>query len=147
MRQAAPAPCAPAPAGPAQPLRPADGSVALQAARASLAPGATEFTVLDFSPGLPDVPRCFAVDDTVMGGMSSSGLSHDAGSGAAVFAGDLSTGGGGGFASVRWQPWAGFALGPARAVRLMVQGDGRTYKLNAKVGVGRKVGGRGMGGG
>jgi hypothetical protein len=54
----------------------------------------------------------------------------------------------GGFASVRSLPWAGWAeLRRGAGVRLLVRGDGRTYKLNVKVG-GRasRWGGGGIGG-
>ena len=88
--------------------------------------------VVDFSGGLPEAPRFFVMDDVIMGGMSSSGLRYDAGAQAACFEGNVTTDGGGGFASVRSQAWGGFALGAARGVRLLVQGDGRVYKLNAK---------------
>lgn len=46
----------------------------------------------------------------------------------------------GGFASVRSLPWAGWAaLGRGGGVRMLVRGDGRTYKLNLKVGVGPRA--------
>ncbi len=67
----------------------------------------------------------------------SDGLAYDPVEKAAVFSGRVTTDGGGGFASLRSDEWSGFAtLTAARGIRLMVQGDGRQYKLNAKVGAG-----------
>ena len=48
-------------------------------------------------------------------------------------AGNVSTAFNGGFASVRSQGWGGFSpLARARGLRLLVKGDGLTYKMNAK---------------
>ena len=48
--------------------------------------------------------------------------------------GEVTTANNGGFASVRSAPWGGFALlGHAKALRMQVRGDGRTYKLTLKV--------------
>lgn len=77
-----------------------------------------------------------------MGGMSQSdGLTYNPADRAAVFSGRVTTDGGGGFASLRSDDWAGFSsLAAARGVRMTVQGDGRQYKLSAKVRAGRAVG-------
>jgi hypothetical protein len=68
-----------------------------------------------------------AVDDRVMGGVSSSRLRHDP-SGHAVFEGVVSLEQNGGFASVRTRPMALAAPG-ATAYVLEVAGDGKRYKL------------------
>jgi hypothetical protein len=53
-----------------------------------------------------------------------------------VVTGHVTTDSGGGFASVRCRPWGGWAqLGAARALRLVVRGDGKTYKVQLKVSV------------
>ncbi len=53
-----------------------------------------------------------------------------------MFSGRVTTDGGGGFASLRSDPWDGYlALGAAKGVRVMVKGDGRQYKINARVGL------------
>ncbi|GFR39894.1 hypothetical protein Agub_g399 [Astrephomene gubernaculifera] len=98
-------------------------------------PGApVEFEVLSFEEGLPAAPRWRVLDDVIMGGRSQSqGLSYDGADPAAVFSGTVTTDGGGGFASLRSDEWGGFAsLSSARGIRLLVKGDGRHYKLNAK---------------
>lgn len=71
-----------------------------------------------------------AVDDRVMGGVSSSRLLFDA-AGHADFSGTVSLANNGGFASVRTAPGDYRAPG-ARAFRLLVRGDGRRYKLNLR---------------
>ncbi|GBF89396.1 hypothetical protein Rsub_01968 [Raphidocelis subcapitata] len=112
-----------------------DGSVAaMAAARAAVPPGAVDFPVLDCGEGLPAAaPRWQVLDDVVMGGASSSSLGFSEAARALVFAGSVTTAFNGGFASVRSFPWAGWAaLGGARGVRLVLRGDGRTYKLNLK---------------
>jgi hypothetical protein len=68
-----------------------------------------------------------AVDDRVMGGISSSRLRHDP-AGHAVFEGVVSLEQNGGFASVRTRPMALGAPGAAAYV-LEVAGDGKRYKL------------------
>jgi NADH dehydrogenase [ubiquinone] 1 alpha subcomplex assembly factor 1 len=80
----------------------------------------TAASVADFSP----------IDDRVMGGRSASRLRHDP-AGNAVFEGEVSLAGGGGFASVRSRP---LPLGDAQAVtcRIEVLGDGKRYKLNLR---------------
>ena len=89
--------------------------------------------------------RWYAVNDGVMGGVSSGGLKAEGTIG--VFTGRLSLDHGGGFASVRRAPSAStqgqapgrpqeasleLALGHARGVRLRVHGDGRTYQLRLR---------------
>ncbi|PNH07226.1 hypothetical protein TSOC_006318 [Tetrabaena socialis] len=113
------------------------GAVALKerAMAAAAAPSAAgDYEVLSFERGVPQTPRWRILDDVIMGGRSQSdGLSYDPVEQAAVFSGRVTTDGGGGFASLRSDDWSGFAsFGPARGVRLLVRGDGRTYKLNAK---------------
>lgn len=72
-----------------------------------------------------------AIDDRVMGGVSSSRMTFDP-DGHAVFEGVVSKDNGGGFASVRH---AELRLGDASTVgyRLQVRGDGRRYKLNLRM--------------
>jgi len=69
------------------------------------------------------------VNDTVMGGRSSSGMRS--GSEGLVFAGDLSLENNGGFASVRRPMPDGLPEGADRFV-VRVRGDGNTYKLRAR---------------
>ena len=107
--------------------------MAAAARLAALPPDATEFIIMDLQNSLPPDPRWFALDDNIMGGVSQSTFTHDAEEQACSFSGTLSTQGNGGFASVRSRPWGGWCLERAQGVRLMVKGDGRHYKLNAKV--------------
>lgn len=67
------------------------------------------------------------INDTVMGGQSSSQFS--AADGHAVFSGTVSLDGGG-FASVR-SPSGPYDLGAAGRFVLMVRGDGKTYNFTA----------------
>jgi hypothetical protein len=68
-----------------------------------------------------------------MGGASSSRLGYSEAARALVFSGTVTTAFNGGFASVRSLPWPGWAaLGGGQGVRMVVRGDGRTYKLNLK---------------
>ena len=71
------------------------------------------------------------IDDRVMGGVSSSQLSFHQ-DGYAVFAGQVSSDHGGGFASVRH---CDLALGDENTVgyRLQVRGDGKRYKFNLRM--------------
>lgn len=86
-------------------------------------PGAGLLATLAVAPQ----PRCPTQSD---------GLQFDSAEGAAVFSGRVTTDGGGGFASLRSDPWDGYlALGAAKGVRVMVKGDGRQYKINARVGL------------
>jgi len=71
-----------------------------------------------------------AVNDVVMGGVSSSSI-RASGEGTAVFSGEVSLENNGGFASVRSQP-RDWGLEGARGVALRVRGDGKSYKLNLR---------------
>lgn len=72
------------------------------------------------------------IDDTVMGGVSASTTSWQAGQ--LVFAGDLSLENNGGFTSVRspQDPTFGSALDGASAIALTAEGDGKTYVLQLR---------------
>lgn len=87
-------------------------------------------TILSFEPDA--VSGWFAVNDGVMGGVSSSRIrpaSHDI----AIFEGHLSLENNGGFASVR-TPINEGALSKAAAVVLTVRGDGKRYQLRLRMG-------------
>jgi len=71
-----------------------------------------------------------AIDDTVMGGVSSSELRPTA-DGTAVFRGTVSLENDGGFASVR-SGAVDFDLAGADGLALRVRGDGRAYKLQVR---------------
>jgi hypothetical protein len=71
-----------------------------------------------------------AIDDAVMGGVSSSRLRHDA-EGFAVFEGRVSLANGGGFASVRLSAPA-LGIAGAQVYVLALCGDGHRYKLNLR---------------
>lgn len=78
----------------------------------------------------PTEPRRWqAVHDTVMGGLSRGGLTHE--DGLLVFAGHLSLANNGGFASVRTLPRP-FPLADHHGLLLRVRGDGRTYQLRLR---------------
>ena len=70
-----------------------------------------------------------AIDDAVMGGVSSSAISYVA-KGGAVFSGTVSLANNGGFASVRSPSFAVRAGGGA--FRLTVCGDGKRYKFSVR---------------
>ena len=98
---------------------------------AEAAPPAAEKAMLttplfDFSQ---DGPLWASIDDTVMGGRSSS-RSYVQG-GVAVFEGVLSLENGGGFCSVRSAPRPRDLHGH-RGLRLRVRGDGKVYKLRLR---------------
>ena len=81
--------------------------------------------LVDFSTGV--VPGSWAaVDDVVMGGVSSSRLEQ--GEGAAVFTGRVSLERGGGFASVRG-PVIDSDFSACTGIALRVRGDGHVYRL------------------
>ncbi len=69
-----------------------------------------------------------AINDGVMGGVSTSRLRYDV-AGHAVFEGEVSLENNGGFASVR-APLLKLGCADTVAYRLTVWGDGHTYKLN-----------------
>lgn len=78
---------------------------------------------------LPDaVGDWHPIDDRVMGGASRSRLRHDP-AGHAVFEGELSLAGGGGFASVRSSPGARGHAG-ATVCEVEVRGAPRSFKLS-----------------
>lgn len=77
-----------------------------------------------------EVARWWSIDDTVMGGRSSSAV--HSGDRFGVFAGVLSLQNGGGFASVRRQDQR-VDLSGCDLIELVVRGDGRRYKLNLRV--------------
>ena len=87
-------------------------------------------TNLDFSTPA-SVRGWEAIDDRVMGGVSSSRMVFHP-EGHAVFEGVVSRANGGGFASVRHNT---LRLGEASTVayRLLVRGDGKRYKLNLRM--------------
>jgi NADH dehydrogenase [ubiquinone] 1 alpha subcomplex assembly factor 1 len=70
-----------------------------------------------------------AIDDAVMGGISSSAISYIPGDGA-VFSGFVSLANNGGFASVRSPSFA--ALGGGGVFLLTVRGDGKRYKFSVR---------------
>ncbi|NJM85123.1 MAG: CIA30 family protein, partial [Leptolyngbyaceae cyanobacterium RM2_2_21] len=69
-----------------------------------------------------------ALDDVVMGGVSSGGLTQ--GNGAAAFSGNVSTANSGGFSSVRTRDFdPPFDLKDWQGICLTLQGDGQRYKF------------------
>ena len=70
-----------------------------------------------------------AIDDVVMGGVSSSSIAYRAGKGA-VFSGLVSLANNGGFASVRSPSFA--ACGGDGVFLLTVRGDGQRYKFSVR---------------
>lgn len=86
---------------------------------------ATEETVRNWHPQ----------NDVVMGGVSSSEMTHasdtDAPGGAARFGGDVSLERGGGFAQVLHDDTM-FDLTGFHGIELLVRGDGRTYQLRLR---------------
>lgn len=85
--------------------------------------------------GVPAGPAWGALDDVVMGGVSESSLQVDltggeGGGATGVFRGTVSTGNGGGFASVRSKNFSPLEdLSAYEGLELRVRGDGRRYKL------------------
>ncbi len=92
-------------------------------------PPATESMVFDFRQPLPSLAQTWgALDDIVMGGVSTSSLQQQGGM--ALFKGVVSTQNSGGFASVRtrdFQPPLNFA--GRTGIELYIQGDGQRYKF------------------
>ena len=70
-----------------------------------------------------------AIDDAVMGGVSTSAISY-APEGMALFSGAVSLANNGGFASVRSPSFA--VRGGGRAFLLTVRGDGKRYKFSVR---------------
>ncbi|MEM9568372.1 MAG: CIA30 family protein [Cyanobacteria bacterium P01_E01_bin.34] len=92
--------------------------------------GASESsTVFDFTQPLPNLSNIWgAVDDVVMGGVSSSSIRMD--QGMAIFSGTVSTSNSGGFASVRTRNLAPeMNLSDFDGIVLRVRGDGQRYKF------------------
>jgi monofunctional biosynthetic peptidoglycan transglycosylase len=90
---------------------------------------AGENTLFDFSD--PRVAAGWtAINDVVMGGISSGGMKSTE-EGAALFVGEVSLENNGGFASVRSSP-ARWDLGAYAGISMRVRGDGQRYKLNLK---------------
>eukprot|EP00877_Chromochloris_zofingiensis_P004047 jgi/Chrzof1/13643/Cz08g05160.t1 len=87
------------------------------------------------SPDSSALANWGALDDVVMGGVSSSSIVRMAGEGeqggpAAVFRGIVSTNNSGGFTSVRCKNFNPLLnLGPYEGIQLRVRGDGLRYKL------------------
>ena len=75
-----------------------------------------------------EAPQWYAVNDGVMGGLSSGGPRFD--KGVMVFEGVINTNGGG-FSSLRSAVQEG-ALAEAEGIKLRVRSDGRTYKLTLR---------------
>lgn len=89
----------------------------------------TRRTIVDFTA--PDAVRGWGpIDDVVMGGVSASRIVFERDR--TVFTGEVSLAYGGGFASVRSAPRE-FAFGEADGVELELAGDGRRYKLSARL--------------
>ncbi|MCE9593674.1 MAG: CIA30 family protein [Planctomycetes bacterium] len=85
--------------------------------------------VVDFTAS--DAARGWsAIDDVVMGGVSASRLALEGDR--TVFSGRVSLDHGGGFASVRSAP-SDFALAGFDGLELELAGDGRRYRLNARL--------------
>lgn len=84
--------------------------------------------IFDFSQS-GDIGQLWgAVDDVVMGGVSTSGLRHEAG--VALFTGTVSTANSGGFASVRTRNFEPpLNLSAHQGLELRVKGDGQRYKF------------------
>ncbi|MEW5313547.1 MAG: hypothetical protein WDW38_005107 [Sanguina aurantia] len=95
--------------------------------------GVKEWTLLDLQSGFPAEPRWLQLDDSIMGGVSTSTLVYDGAEQAVAFMGNVSTDRNGGFGSIRSKAWGGWACGQASGLRLACKGDGRVYKLNAKM--------------
>ncbi len=92
-------------------------------------PAANEKVVFDFTTATSTVTNWQAVNDDVMGGVSSSNFALT--NGTAVFCGTVSLENNGGFASVRSLP-APWDLTGCDAFVVRVRGDGRSYKFTAR---------------
>ncbi|MEB3309602.1 MAG: CIA30 family protein [Snowella sp.] len=89
----------------------------------------TEKTIFDFTQPTQDIKEIWgAVDDVVMGGISSSQIQIT--QNRAIFSGNVSTANNGGFASVRTKNFAQpLDLSQYDGIELKIQGDGKRYKL------------------
>jgi hypothetical protein len=85
--------------------------------------------IFDFE-GTQGAEEWQTINDTVMGGASSSRMETTAG-GTAVFLGNVSLENYGGFASVR-SPLGDYDLSSSEGVEVRVKGDGKTYKLGVR---------------
>eukprot|EP01026_Neomeris_dumetosa_P034268 TRINITY_DN2756_c0_g1_i1.p1 TRINITY_DN2756_c0_g1~~TRINITY_DN2756_c0_g1_i1.p1 ORF type:complete len:211 (-),score=25.79 TRINITY_DN2756_c0_g1_i1:110-742(-) len=92
-----------------------------------------EVMVADFRNWMPQVPSFRQINDNVMGGVSTGGIAWDQKEGAAKFSGVLSTENNGGFASVRSQPSEELKVEGSTGMKMLVKGDGRLYKVNARM--------------
>jgi monofunctional biosynthetic peptidoglycan transglycosylase len=77
-----------------------------------------------------EVETWYSVNDTVMGGISSSSIEAGT-SGGAVFTGVVSLENNGGFASVRNRAGS-YDLSDCSAIRVRLRGDGKHYKFNVR---------------
>ncbi len=89
----------------------------------------SEKTIFDFTQPTQDLKETWgAVDDVVMGGVSSSQIQIT--QNRAIFSGNVSTANNGGFASVRTKNFAQpLDLSGYDGIELKIQGDGKRYKL------------------
>jgi len=108
----------------------AAGGIVLTGAEPEEQDGAMEVKkVFDFA-GSAQEPTWRVVNDTVMGGVSSSRFAlTDLGTG--VFSGNVSLENNGGFASIRSAP-RDLKLAGTEGVLLRLKGDGKRYKLSAR---------------
>ncbi len=105
-------------------------TILLALTQAPAMPAPDTLVLADFS--LVQEQDWFAVNDGVMGGVSSSQMAVTS-DGMAVFAGDLSLENNGGFASVRTDIRA-HDLSPFSGLALRVRGDGRRYQVRLRTG-------------
>lgn len=85
--------------------------------------------LLDFSNS-EQTSAWFPVNDSVMGGVSNSSLTHDP-AGFAVFSGNLSLDNNGGFASVRLR-FETLDANDYTGIEIKVKGDGKRYQLRLR---------------
>lgn len=101
----------------------------ISGSRAAQPPQPQDGLLFDFTQPNPESFGLWgALDDVVMGGVSSSGFQR--GDRAALFTGNVSTDNSGGFASVRTRNFEPpLNLATYQGLTLRVQGDGQRYKL------------------